>query len=227
MLVDRGARVAVVQRTEQELAGALERSGLVGVVTGVVADLSTAAGCRDAIRQSIAELGGLDGLVNNAAATGPTVRRALPEMDDDYVDWVVDLNLKGVLRCCREAAANMAPGSAIVSIASVLAQVPQPHAALYSATKAGVVALMRALAVELGPRGIRTASVSPGDIDTAVSVPPDDAAGLGVARSVRASVLGRRGAAREVAATVAFLLSADASYITGTDVLVDGGYLLT
>jgi 3-oxoacyl-[acyl-carrier protein] reductase len=147
-------------------------------------------------------------------------------MDDDYIDWVVDLNLKSVLRCSREAAAVMPAGSTIVAVASVLARVPQPGSALYTATKAAVVALMKGLAVELGPRGIRAVSVSPGDIDTESSVAPAPDSSP-VARGVRASVLGRRGAAAEVAAAVAFLLGSDASYITGTDLLVDGGYLLT
>lgn len=226
LLLERGARVAVVQRSGDELDAALEQSGLAGRVDAIAADLATAAGCTYAIRTSAERLGGLDGLVNNAAATGPGVRRSLENMDDAYIDWVVDLNLKAVLRCSREAASVMDAGGAIVSIASVLALAPQPEAALYTATKAGVTALMRALAVELGPRGIRTASVSPGDIDTSSSVPPDpDSAGA--ARAVRPSVLGRRGASAEVAAAVAFLLSGCASYITGTDLLVDGGYLLT
>jgi len=154
------------------------------------------------------------------------VRRNLRDMDDDYVDWVVDLNLKAVLRCSREAAGVMPSGSVIVSVASVLAQAPQPQAALYTASKAGVVALMKALAVELGPCGIRTVSVSPGDIDTAASVAPDPDP-IVAARAVRSSVLARRGTAREVADAVAYLLSDSASYITGTDLLVDGGYLLT
>lgn len=225
-LLKRGARVAVVQRSAAEMTAALAETALAGDVEPVVADLSSAAGCRTAIRDAVDRLGGLDGLVNNAAATGPPVRRGLAEMDDAYIDWVVDLNLKSVLRCSREAAAEMPPGSAIVAIASVLAQVPQPGSTLYTATKAALVALMKGLAVELGPRGIRAVSVSPGDIDTASSVPPDPD-GSSVNRAVRASALGRRGRAAEVAAAVAFLLGDEASYITGTDLLVDGGYLLT
>jgi len=226
VLLERGARVAVAQRSHAELTDALEESGLQGRVEAVAADLATAAGCRDVVADAVKALGGLDGLVNNAAATGPTVRRNLRDMDDDYVDWVVDLNLKAVLRCSREAAGVMPSGSVIVSVASVLAQAPQPQAALYTASKAGVVALMKALAVELGPCGIRTVSVSPGDIDTAASVAPDPDP-IVAARAVRSSVLARRGTAREVADAVAYLLSDSASYITGTDLLVDGGYLLT
>jgi NAD(P)-dependent dehydrogenase (short-subunit alcohol dehydrogenase family) len=120
----------------------------------------------------------------------------------------------------------MGPGGVIVSIASVLAQAPQPQSALYTATKAAVIGFTRGLALELGPRGIRAVSVSPGDIVTDSSQPPaqDEA---GPARPARSSVLNRRGDVSEIADVVTFLLGSGASYITGTDLLVDGGYLLS
>lgn len=228
-LVDGGARVVVVQRSEAELAAALEESGLAGAVRGIAADLGTAPGCAKAVDGAVELLGGLDVLVNNAAVTGPPAHRAVLDIDDEYVDAMVDVNLKGVARCSVRAARHLGPGGVIVSIASVLAHGPAPSGALYTATKAGVVALTTGLALELGAMGIRAVSVSPGDIATPSSVAPPTPSSMAgsAARPVREPPLGRRGTPAEVARVVRFLASADASYVTGTDVLVDGGFLLS
>lgn len=226
-LLAAGARVAVVQRTPDELDEALEVEGLSGQVVGIAADLATAAGCAAAVDEAVAALGGLDVLINNAAITGPAAHRAVLDFDDAYVDAVVDVNLKAVAHCSYRAARHLveAGGGVIVSIASVLAHTPAPSGALYTATKAGVVALTKGLALELGGNGVRAISVSPGDIATASSVAPP---AVGVApRTSRTPALGRRGNPAEVARIVRFLVSDDAAYITGTDVLVDGGFLLS
>lgn len=224
-LCDAGARVAVVQSSPQSLAAGLESSGLGGRVVGFAADLAQADQCRSVVRDAHEALGGLTDLVNNAAVTGPPVHRGVLDYDDDYVDHVVDVNLKGVVRCTTHALRHMvdAGGGTVVSIASVLAHLPAPGGALYSATKAALLGLTRGIALELGDHGIRAVTVSPGDIATSSSVAPPVPEGR---RPARIPALGRRGEPADIGAIVAFLLSDEARYITGTDVLVDGGFLL-
>lgn len=224
-LLAEGALVAVAQRTPAELTTALDESGLRDLVVGIVADLSDASAAELMIEEAIALLGGLDGLVNNASVTGPAAQRSVLDMDGDYIDRLIAVNLGSVIRATVAASRHMAAsgGGTIVSIASVLAHAPAPSAALYSALKAGLLGFTRGVALELGALGVRAVTVSPGDIATPSSVAPPAPPGQ---RAVREPALGRRGAPAEIGAVVTFLLSDEASYITGTDVVVDGGFLL-
>lgn len=224
-LADAGATVAVAQRDERELSAALAESGLEGRVTGLVADLSVPGAAGRLVDEAIAALGGLDGLVNNAAVTGPPAHRAVLDIDPQYLDLMLSVNLASVIEASVAAGRHMAAGGGgtIVSIASVLATLPAPGASLYSATKAGLQGFTRGIALELGDRGVRAVTVSPGDIATPSSVAPPAS---GNQRAVREPVLGRRGEPREIGDVVAFLLGDGASYLTGTDVVVDGGFLL-
>lgn len=226
-LADAGAAVAVVQRTQDELDTALESSGLAGRVTGIVADLSDGSGCERSVRLAIAELGGLDGLVNNAAITGSPANRSVLQLDDAYIDLMVDVNLKATVRCTGHAARHMVQhgGGTIVTVASVQAQLATPGSSLYTASKAALIGFTRGVALELGGQGVRAVCVSPGDIATSSSA--ELLAPVPGLRPPRAAALERRGCANEVASVVVFLFGDGASYITGTDVIVDGGFLLT
>lgn len=225
-LLDGGARIVVAQRTEQELREALAASGLRDRVEGVAVDLAAAGAAERLVDRAAATLGGLDGLVNNAAITGPPAHRALLDIDDTYLDGMLSVNLGAAIRSSVAAAPHMiaAGGGVIVSTASVLAHTAAPAASVYTATKAGLLGFTRSAALELAPHGIRVLTVSPGDIDTPSSIappaPPDQ-------RAVRSPAAGRRGRPEEIGAVVRFLMSADAGYLTGTDVLVDGGFLLS
>ncbi|MFF8099999.1 SDR family NAD(P)-dependent oxidoreductase [Streptomyces sp. NPDC016640] len=168
------------------------------------------------------ELGPVTGLVNNAAVTGPLGR--FTEAGTDILRRVVDVNLVGTLLCARRAAQLMTPRGegVIVNISSGAATLGSPGEYVhYAATKAAVDTLTLGLAKELGPDGIRVNAVAPGVIDTQMH------AAMGAperAREIAGAVpLRRAGRAEEIAAAVAWLMSPDASYATGTVLRVAGG----
>ncbi|MEU2427263.1 SDR family oxidoreductase [Streptomyces sp. NPDC007851] len=168
------------------------------------------------------ELGGITGLVNNAAVTGPLGRLA----DTGTADLrrVVEVNLLGTLLCSRRAARLLAGrgGGAIVNVSSGAATLGSPGEFVhYAATKAAVDALTVGLAKELGPDGVRVNAVAPGAVDTEMHAAMGDP---GRALRIGAGVpLGRVGRPEEIAAAIAWLLSPEASYTTGTVLRVAGG----
>ncbi|MFF2007561.1 SDR family NAD(P)-dependent oxidoreductase [Streptomyces sp. NPDC058195] len=167
-------------------------------------------------------LGPLTGLVNNAGVTGPLGR--LADTSAETLRRVVDVNLLGYLFCCRRAAKDLAAGGggAIVNLSSVAATLGSPGDFVhYAATKAATDALTVGLSKELGPDGIRVNAVAPGMIDTemhAMAGDPDRAL-----TALPTIPLGRVGAAPEIAAAISWLLSAEASYVTGAVLRVSGG----
>lgn len=172
-----------------------------------------------------AEVTGLpapDGLVANAG-----IVRFGPLLDLDEAAWraVVDVNLTGTFLVARAAARRMVdagrPGS-IVAITSMNGVAPGPGAGAYGATKAAVSLLTEQMAIEWGPHGIRVNAVAPGLIDAGMSEPIYADEEVRRRRTERVP-LGRLGTAAEVAEVVLFLLSERAAYVSGTEVLVDGG----
>ena len=190
-----------------------------GTAIAVRADLADESHIASLIEQSVARFGRLDLLVNNAAIAEV---RALADMDATHIDASLALNVRGVLLASKHAVARMERGGCIVNISSDNARNPVPTAAVYSATKAAVEALTKALARELGPRGIRVNAVAPGWILTerhAAEIPPDTQSYV-----VEHTALGRLGTPADIAAVVAFLASPDAAWITGEIVGATGGY---
>ena len=163
-----------------------------------------------------------DGLVANAGIVrfGPLVGLSL-----DAWRSVVDVNLTGTFLAARAVARRMIDagvGGSLVTVTSMNGVAPGPNAGAYGATKAAVALLTRQMALEWGPAGIRANAVAPGLIDAGMSEPiyADDDIRSRRARSVP---LGRLGTAEDVASAVLFLLSDAAAYVTGTELLVDGG----
>ena len=181
----------------------------------VQADVSDA----EQAKALVAEAGELDILVNNAGLTRDGV---IVRMSDE--DWreVIDTNLGGVFHTCRAAARGMMKrrAGAIVNISSIVGLHGNPGQTNYSASKAGIIGFTKALARELGVRGVRANVVAPGYIDTRLTqVIADDMKEVMLTNTP----LGRFGAAEDVAGAVRFLCSDEASFITGEVLLVDGG----
>jgi NAD(P)-dependent dehydrogenase (short-subunit alcohol dehydrogenase family) len=153
-------------------------------------------------------------------------------MGEDDIDWILDTDLKGALLCAQLAipALKARGGGSIVFTSSVQAYTTLPGCVVYGAAKAGLVAAARALAVELGRDGIRVNTIAPGTIDTPML--ERDLAGMNVAEAdsflekVRtANALGRIGNVSEIGSVLVFLASDAASYVTGTTIVADGGFL--
>jgi NAD(P)-dependent dehydrogenase (short-subunit alcohol dehydrogenase family) len=191
----------------------------------VATDVSRAGDCRRLIETAVQQHGHIDTLVNNA---GVNFVKPTLEMTEEDWDRVINVDLKGTFLCSRHALEFMVANGKgnIVNIASVHTVATLPEAAPYAAAKGGVHMLTCALAIEFAPHGIRVNAVSPGLTDTqiwqdiqAAAEQPDEAR-----RHWFDNIpLGRVQSAREVANVVLFLASDDASYITGANLMTDGG----
>jgi NAD(P)-dependent dehydrogenase (short-subunit alcohol dehydrogenase family) len=218
-LVAEGARVAIldVQR-EAAQAAARELGGF-----ACEADVGDAAAVEQAMQAAAEALGGIDLLFNNAGAGAV---RSLHRYAPEDVEKLVRVNLLGVYNGLRAAIPRMlaSGGGAIVNHASASATQPVRGEAPYAAAKAGVLALTQSAALEYGPK-IRVNSVSPGVIRTPLSEGLFRVPGL-LDPVIAATPLARTGSAEEVADAVVFLLSDQARFVTGHDLVIDGGLSL-
>ncbi|MGW4021186.1 SDR family NAD(P)-dependent oxidoreductase [Streptomyces sp. NPDC005009] len=218
---EEGAAVALHCRTAtasaRETAGRIREAGGEAVV--LQADLTDEDACHRVVAEAADRLGGrLTALVNNA---GVQPVRELAGMTAAEWRAVVDTNLTTVFACTQAAAELMRDaGGTITHIASVEARVPAPGHAHYTASKAAVVMHARAAAQEYGPWGVRVNTVSPGLIDREGLA---DAWPEGVRRWRQASAVGRLGRPEDVGDACVFLASRLASWVTGHDLVVDGG----
>ena len=182
------------------------------------------------VAAALEHFGQIDVLVNNSSLTGMAAISPLLDCPPAKIDAIVDVNLKGTFYCSQAVAKRMAAagrGGNIVHISSVGAYAAQEFASLYCATKAAQASLAQSMALELAPYGIRVNCVAPGDIYTEASATiTEDKQRVGASgRYVRGTPLGRRGRPEDVGHAVAYLVSDEAGFVTGTTLLVGGGWL--
>ncbi|MER7455419.1 SDR family oxidoreductase [Micromonospora sp. NPDC126480] len=218
-LAEDGAHVAFTYRAAEDEAKAvvadIESYGRTGLA--IRADSADAAAAVDAVERTVARLGRLDILVNNA---GVFAGGRIEEVGLDLLDRAVAVNVRGVYLVTQAAVRHLRDGGRIVNIGSSFAsRVPAPGVSAYAMTKSAVNGLTRALARELGPRGITVNLILPGSTDTDMN--PADSAGADAQRSHIA--LGRYATPADVAAMVSHLVGEGARHITGASIAVDGG----
>jgi NAD(P)-dependent dehydrogenase (short-subunit alcohol dehydrogenase family) len=222
-----GAAIVVAARTAaegEETVTLVQQAG--GQARFIPTDVSQDAQVRDLVAETVQSFGRVDILVNNAGIGGPG--KPLDETSEVEWDRVIDTNLKGCYLGMRYAIPHMrSAGGAIVNLSSVLAELTLPGCTAYTASKAAIIGLTKATALEVGRDGIRINCILPGSIDT-----PMMWDGLTEAERIEveplvagAAPLGKVGQPEEIARVALFLVSDASSFMTGASVLVDGGVL--
>src|SRR4030081_2580686 len=214
-----GAKVAITYAKGADAAASvvkeIERDG--GKAIAIQADATDADAGKAAVEKTVATFGRLDVLVNNA---GTAIPKTFEETTLEEMDRVIDINIRGILATTQAALKHMKRGGRIISIGSAVGErVQVPGLVAYSATKGAVKIFTQALSRELGSRGITVNNVQPGPIDTDLN----PASGDWAVPQKAATALDRYGNVDEVAALVAFVAGPESSYITGSNLTVDGG----
>jgi len=220
--VSEGAYVYITGRRESELAAAVKEIGR--NVTGVQGDVSDLGDLDRLFAQIRREKGRLDIVFANA---GVAKYAPLGEITEEFYDSIFNINVKGLLFTVQKALPLMPDGAYVILNASIVASKGLPSNSVYSATKAAVRSFARTWTTDLKDRHIRVNAVSPGSTDTPGlnDLLASSESGQQRLKMISNSVpLGRLGAPDEIAKAVVFLASDDASYVTGVELFVDGGF---
>ena len=224
-LGEAGAKVLLTSRKAADLEEAAAQLQARGIDTRwIAADASDPAQVQKVVAEALQRVGRIDILVNNA---GVERRADFQDVTEADYDLVLDVNLKGAFFVTQAFARHLRdtrrPGR-IINISSVHEELPFPHFASYCASKGGMKMMMRTLAVELAPLGITVNNVAPGAVETPINAKLLNSPELLTALLANIP-LQRLGKPADVAGAVAYLASDDASYVTGTTLVVDGGLL--
>jgi 3-oxoacyl-[acyl-carrier protein] reductase len=214
-----GADVAITYEKSSEQAAlvvkAIEANGRRAVA--IRADSADASAIQASVQKTVETLGGLDILVNNA---GILRMGDVADISIDDIDATLDVNVRAPILAAKAAIPHLGTGGRIISIGSYFAdRVPASMLGVYSASKSALVAFTKGLSRELGPRGITVNLVQPGSIDTDMN--PVEGPFGATLKSLTAT--GDYGRGEDIAQAVVFLASANASYVTGSALTVDGG----
>jgi 3-oxoacyl-[acyl-carrier protein] reductase len=214
-----GANVAITYTKGADAAASvvkeIERAGRTAIA--IQADATDAGAVEAAIGKTVATFGGLDVLVNNA---GTAIPKTFEETTLEEMDRMIDINVRGTLAATQAALKHMKSGGRIIMIGSAVGErVLVPGLVAYSATKGAVKMLSQGLSREVASRGITVNNVQPGPIDTDLN----PAGGEWAVPQKAATALDRYGHVDEVAALVAFIAGPESSYMTGSNLTVDGG----
>ncbi|WP_376098950.1 SDR family NAD(P)-dependent oxidoreductase [Roseomonas sp. CCTCC AB2023176] len=220
-----GARVALLDLDAGRLEAVVAEDALDPPrILVIAADITEEAACAEAVARTLDAFGTLDILVNNAAAITPP----FPIAETPTAEWsrALDANLTGAFLMARAALAPMRAQcrGVVISIASQLGHVGQKDRGTYGVTKAALIALSRHIAIDHAQEGIRAVSISPGAVMTGRILPRFGSEEATDAALGPAHLLNRVGRPEEIAAAIVFAASDEASFLTGTDMLVDGGY---
>ena len=201
----------------------VDSEGAGGSITTLVGDVSTEDGVISLVDTAVERLGGLDVVVN---AAGVLSFSHTHEVSLDEWSRLIAINLTGTFLMCRQSLPHLlATRGNIVNLASTAAHAGQPWATAYVASKGGVLALTRALAVEYAAQGLRVNSISPGAIDTPITGAFHLPEGADIKLLGRVTPLGPFGTPEGIAAAIAFVASDEAAHMNGADLLIDGATL--
>jgi 3-oxoacyl-[acyl-carrier protein] reductase len=214
-----GAHVAITYAKDASAASAvvkaIEQGG--GKAVAIQADAANVEAVKAAVEKTVATFGQLDVLVNNA---GTAIPKTFEETTLEEMDRVIDINVRGTMVTTQAALKHMKSGGRIISIGSAVGdRVQTPGLVAYSATKGAVKIFTQGLSREVGGRGITVNNIQPGPIDTDLN----PASGDWAVPQKAATALDRYGNVDEIAAAVAFIAGPESSYMTGSNITVDGG----
>jgi 3-oxoacyl-[acyl-carrier protein] reductase len=230
-----------VLNARQEIVGVTEKPGWQGVetlvaeiraaggqATAVLGDISHPEDAKRMVAEAVDACGRLDILVNNAGAPQGADRQDIESVPLDAWDRLIEVNLRGTYLMCHEAVPIMRRQKygRIVNIASLAGLKAAPRSTAYSASKAGIIGLTRALAMDVGAWGITVNAICPGAVGTSRAIlnpDPDLDVEAHLAKMGREMTVGRVGKPEDIAAAVAYFSSEDAGYVTAQTLVIDGG----